>query len=85
MHCWLQAINTVSFTYLPSPHTTQAGAPPPAAIEPGPGGATQLLLVFANAAVANDAFAALPGAAGTDSVGRQQKQVDVTGGIRVSG
>ncbi|GBF94254.1 hypothetical protein Rsub_06524 [Raphidocelis subcapitata] len=60
----------------------RAGAPPPAAVEAG-SGPGQLLLVFANPAVANEAFAALPAQAGTDSVGRQQKQLELAGGVKV--
>ena len=47
------------------------------------GGPRRLFLVFENPAVANAAFAALPGAAGTDSVGRQQKQLELRGGAKV--
>jgi hypothetical protein len=60
----------------------RAGAPPPSTAEPG-SGPGQLLLVFPNPAIADAAFAALPGAAGADSVGRRQKQLELAGGAKV--
>jgi hypothetical protein len=72
----------------PTPHLAvthafgRAGAPPPLGVEPG-SGPGQLLLAFKNAAVANDAFCALPGVAGADSVGRPQKPLELAGGVKV--
>jgi len=74
---------TLTAPQLAIPHAFgKAGAPAPSSVEQtaGPG---QLLLVFANPAVANEAFAALPGRHATDSVGRHQKQLELAGGVKV--